>query len=136
MKEKVFKKKNQATLMNAKKAGSSVVAHIYLALLFWRFIIVAQQTDLREEYFKYKLNTIPPSLFESHGLVRKANKPELAKAIFQACGIESQSPSRPASVCSIDLDGGSLLHRVPWKAGSTLKDIFASYVYYVLARYY
>lgn len=135
LKEQVFKKKDQVTLMNAKKAGSSVVAHIDPALLFQRFIIVAQRTDLREEYFKYELCTIPPSLFESDGLMRKANKPELAKAIFQACGIETQSPSRPASACNIVLDGGSLLHRVPWKVGSTFKVIFASYVHYVQARY-
>ena len=135
LKEQVFKKKDQVTLMNAKKAGSSVVAHIDPALLFQRFIIVDQRTDLQEEYFKYELCTIPPSLFESDGLMRKANKPELAKAIFLACGIETQSPSRPASACNIVLDGGSLLHRVPWKVGSTFKVIFASYVHYVQARY-
>ena len=55
LKEQVFKKKDQVTLMNAKKVGSSLVAHIDPALLFQRFIIVAQRTDLREEYFKYEL---------------------------------------------------------------------------------
>ncbi|KAK2724380.1 hypothetical protein QYM36_001033, partial [Artemia franciscana] len=60
--------------------------------------------------------------------------PELSAHLdmLQQDGADTQGP---ISVCSIVLDGGSLLHRVLWKVGSTFKAIFASYVHYVQARY-
>jgi hypothetical protein len=130
LKEHVFKKKDQVTLMTTKKSGSSEVAHIDPALLFQRFIIVAQRSSLKEDYFKFELCTIPPALFERNGFMRKANKPELAKAVYQSCGFDAQSP-RPVGITSFVLDGGALLHRIPWKVASTYKAIMSSYIHYV-----
>ena len=85
LKEHVFKKKDQVTLMTTKKSGSSEVAHIDPALLFQRFIIVAKRSILKDDYFKFELCTIPPALFERNRFMRKANQPELAKAVYQLC---------------------------------------------------
>ena len=87
LKEHFFKKKDQVTLMTTKKSGSSEVAHIDPALLFQRFIIVAQRSSLKEDYFKFELCTIPPALFERNGFMRKANKPELAKESISHVGL-------------------------------------------------
>ena len=52
------------------------------ALLFQRFLVVSQTGELSlEEVMRYELTPFPPALFEARNVFRKADKPQLAKAI-------------------------------------------------------
>ena len=46
----------------------------------------------RETIFRYELCFHPPALFEANGLMRKANKPALADAIWSCDNPELQEP--------------------------------------------
>ncbi|EDO33944.1 predicted protein [Nematostella vectensis] len=85
-------------------------------------------------FFEYEMCSFPPSLFDSSLLLRKAKKPVLADAIWVRTKDHqtSQPPARPIHCV---LDGGSLLHRIPWPRNETYDNIIASYVRYVDQRY-
>ena len=69
------------------------------------------------------------SLFEN-GLMRKAAKSNLAKAIKQ-----NISPSKPTFYqLNHILDGGALLHKVRWLPNSTYQCIINQYLNYVKAK--
>ena len=61
----------------------------------------------------YELSLFPPALFEARDVFRKADKPQLAHVISEYArgGILDFVPETERHV----LDGGSLLHRIPWK---------------------
>ena len=63
------------------------------------------------EVFRYELCSIPPSLFESNGLPRPANKPLLADAIWKLLDNETVVPQGNMQFV---LDGGALLQGLPW----------------------
>ena len=73
------------------------------------------------DVLSYELSPFPPALFEAKNILRKANKPQLAQAIRDhATDLSSKAVinSVPETDCYV-LDGGSLLHRLPWKTGDT-----------------
>ena len=76
--------------------------------------------------------SVPASIFEINGLLRKANKPMLASAIRKLVDTENEIPSQPVKYV---LDGGSLLQRMPWKRGTSYASIIDSYVAYVKRKY-
>ena len=94
------------------------------ALMFQRFLVVSRSGDLSlEEVSTYELSPYPPALFEARNILRKADKPELAQAIRDhAADLSSEAVmnSIPKTDCYV-LDGGSLLHRLPWKKGYYIK---------------
>ena len=63
--------------------------------------------------FKYELCSYPSVLFESSILLRAANKPPLADAIW-ALGECSANDHLLNGTEIYVLDGGSLLQRLPW----------------------
>ncbi|KXJ09307.1 hypothetical protein AC249_AIPGENE3666, partial [Exaiptasia diaphana] len=65
---------------------------------------------------------------------RHANKPVLADAIWASSTGNSQTVS-PAGDPYFVLDGGALLHRIPWPSNVTYADICAQYVQYIKRRY-
>ncbi|CAC5394802.1 unnamed protein product [Mytilus coruscus] len=73
------------------------------------------------ELFKFELSSFPSSMFESNGFLRQATKSTLADAIWNSgtCQATELSVSAIAHV----IDGGSLLHRVPWTKGQTFSKI-------------
>ena len=84
-----FKKKEKAMNM---KVSSTVeldgeVVHVDPQLLFQRLITIGgtSNTDL-ETAFSYELCTFPTSIIENDGLLREANKPQLADAIWKDIG--------------------------------------------------
>lgn len=81
------------------------------------------------DYFAYELTHVPMSLF-THGFMRKADKPALAKYI--TTGIEF--PLIPA-VIQFVVDGGCLLHRVKWNASTTYLQIVQQYLMYTLRKF-
>ena len=88
-----------------------------LQLLFQRLLTVARATenDLMEA-FGHELCSIPPSLFESNGLLRPANKPELADAIWILVYSEILVPQGNVQFV---LDGRALLQGLPWSRRRT-----------------
>ena len=87
------------------------------ALLFQRLMVVSQTGELSlEEVMRYELSSLPPALFEAKHVFRKADKPQLAHAIRDHASdamLDCVQESTPHV-----LDGGSLLHSVPWQLGT------------------
>ena len=107
--------------------------HIDPQLLFQLLLVVAANEfmDL-QDLFKYELCIYPAALFETTFVSRQADQPVLADSLWNEVKPEQISqPSQPLYV----LDGGALLHRIPWKHGTTFCDICSCYVHYVNQEY-
>lgn len=70
-------------------------------------------------------------MFERTGLPREPQKSHLAEYIWNLIQITPEIPSKTYYV----LDGGSLIHRLPWTKGATVESICMSYVSYVNNHY-
>ena len=57
------------------------------------------------------MNGFPSALFESSSLPLQPNKPVLANALWKSINESQQEPSEDVQYV---LDGGALLHRLPW----------------------
>ena len=81
----------------------------------------------------YELSPFPPALFEAGNIFRKADKPQLAHAICDHASdaILDTVPETDHYV----LDGGSLLHRIPWKHGQSYGKIAQSYADFTIQHY-
>ena len=120
-----YRRKNKVTtLASARFIKVTVDRVIDSALLFQRYLVVSQSGDLcLEEVMKYEFSPYPPSLFEGKYILRKPDKPD--EAILQF-------------IPRIDpyvLDGGSLLHRLKWKEGSTYSSIASNYASFTVNKY-
>ena len=63
-----------------------------------------------------------------------AQKPGLANAIWSTLGLHAKTG--PTTQIHYVLDGGALLHRVPWPRGNgTDRDVLAAYTSYVNRKY-
>ena len=82
---------------------------------------------------KYELSTFPPALFEGRNLLRKAEKPQLANAIYDHVNdvVLDCLPKTDRYV----LDGGSLLHRIPWTRGDSYSKIAQIYADFTIQQY-
>ena len=65
-------------------------------------------------------------------VMRPANKPALADAIWAVMPKDVVGPTGQSQYV---LDGGSLVHRIPWQRGTTYNDICRLYTNYVTRRY-
>lgn len=135
--EITFKRNQKAVTLDAAqltKTDNDIVK-VDPQLLFQRLSTAAQRfvNDL-PNVFCYELCSVPFSLFDTSGLIRKSQKSLLADAIWNlgdcsACG-ESDSAN-----CTYVLDGGSLLHLVPWKVGMLFAEICKAYVGHIARKY-
>lgn len=137
--EYTFKKKDRVIIMNSKPVpvvdGETI--DVNPQLLFQRLLTVAGGTvENMADIFTYELCSVPPSLFENSGLPRQANKPALADAIWLEA--QCKDMTNPITHVSDDpadmvyvIDGGSLLHRLPWPRGSTFGAICQMYGRYL-----
>ena len=132
---KPFRRKNQAVTMDTKSSiridGNTV--QIDPQLLFQRLALAAKATYDLEAVFKYELCSYPPAVFESPLLLRQAQKPVLADALWSLL----QTPNIPAISGQVQyvLDGGALIQRIPWKKGATYSEILGIYTEYVTRKY-
>ena len=95
-------------------------------LLFQRLLTAARSsTKDIAAVFKFELSSRPPSLLDTSGLLREANKPALAEVIW-CTGKGSDAPPRVSQGMQCVLDGGSLLHHIPWPRGYTFDTIILS----------
>eukprot|EP00795_Rhopilema_esculentum_P011181 gene11182-biopygen2781 len=134
-KDFLFKRANQAITLDAKKHPKETDGDIHVGpqLLFQRLIAVkSHTTEDTSKLFSYELCSVPASLFETNGSLRKANKPVLASTIRKMVDTEIEIPSQPVRYV---LDGGSLLQRISWKRGASYASIIDSYVAYVKRKY-
>ena len=73
----------------------------------------------------------PPAI-RSQIFYEACYKPALADAIWAFMPKEVVGPTRQSQYA---LDGGSLVHRIPWQRGTTYNDICRLYTNYVTRRY-
>ena len=92
------------------------VIHIDPQLLFQILVTVGIKSGNLAEVFQYELCSYPPALFENKDTLRLASKASLGEALWKL-----MPPDIPMSSGDIQyiLDGGALLHRIPWNNGST-----------------
>lgn len=125
-----FRKKDQIETLRQKTLVNGEKVALDPQLLFQRLIIIANNSELTmEEIFKYELCNHPTSLFDKHGLLREATKSHLADALFSTVQMNMTGGDKPPDFQV--LDGGSLLHRIQWKKGTTFDDIVNTYVKHV-----
>ena len=131
-----FKKAHQAVTLASKSKvkidGEAI--DVDPQLLFQRCTTAASGLfEDPSEIFKYELCSVPSSLFESDGLPREAHKSTLAEALWNTADC-SASEEEMDNVDYV-LDGGSLLHRIPWTRGDTFTSICKIYTNYVTRKY-
>ena len=115
-----MKRKDQVRTLVSLKVGVRIEnENVYVdpTLLFSRLLVLVEREENMMKYFSYELTPIPTSLFEN-GMMRKASKSNLAKAVTKDVSISS--PSEPPIYV---LDGGALLHKVKWLPNSNFTDI-------------
>ena len=83
-----------------------------------------------EEYLRYELAKQPPSLFDK-GIMRKGNKCTLGTILKSNATILTEPPDEARFV----LDGGHLIHIVPWPSDGTYHDVCLAYVSYIEEHY-
>ena len=123
-------------------------------LLFQRLSVATstQTYKAKQEAFGFELCSYAPSLFDPRLFMRNGNKSELADALWKLAARDNvqvanasvytrkNGSSNGATEHSIKIrhviDGGSLLHRIPWsKENMTCRQLLNIYVQYVLQVY-
>lgn len=132
----VFKKNEKVVPMDTKssvKIGDDVI-HVDPQLLFQRLVAAANgiQDDI-SDIFRFELSTFPSSIFETSGLLRVAQKPALADGIW-AMGDCSGTIPNDEDVKFV-IDGGWLLHQIPWSKGSPFSEICQKYIDYIVKEF-
>jgi hypothetical protein len=132
-----FKRKDQVVTMSSKTSikidGETV--HVDPQLLFQRCTTAANGLfDDISEIFKYELCNFPSSLFDANGFPREAHKSTLADIMWENTVNDDNLPEAQKDTYYV-LDGGSLLHRIPWQRGIKFCDIIQTYLNYVQKHY-
>ncbi|XP_068675446.1 uncharacterized protein [Montipora foliosa] len=130
-----FKRSAQAVTMASKSSVKIADDQVQVdpQLLFQRLIIACDNSQL-EELFQYELCTYPTALFDSPFMLRQPQKPALADALWAK--LTPEAKTQPEGKVQHVLDGGALLHRVPWPRGSpTYKEVCDLYCTYVQKKY-
>ena len=130
-----FRKKDQAITLSVKTAV--MVHNDYIQvdpeLMFQRLAsFAAKSPDQLEKAFGYELCSYPPALFDSSLFLREAQKHQLSDTIWSM--IKHPETNLPDDVQYV-LDGGALIHKIPWELGSSFRSIILKYVEYVLNRF-
>ena len=132
--EFVFKRSDHVVTLASKhsiKAPSDTVT-IDPLLLFQRFVTAGHNSGDLADVLKYELCVYPPALFETSGTMLQSNKASLADAIWVS--VQPCSAQVPQDVSYV-LDGGALIHKIPWPAGQTYESICGMYTDYVQKKY-
>ena len=101
-------------------------------LIFQWLVLVRECCRELSSLFKYELYCFPSALFESSSLPLQPNKPVLANALWKSIHKSQHEPSEDVQYV---LDGGALLHSLPWPQGSIYDDMCQMYVNHVKQRY-
>lgn len=129
-----FKKKDKAITLDSRNSvkinGDPV--EIDPMLLFQRLLTAGERSNELPLLFKYEMSGYPTSLFQSTGIMLAAQKHTLAETLLSEQ--ENSVPVVEDNVFYV-LDGGALIHRLPWQVGQTYEDILHMYVSYVNRKY-
>ena len=111
----------------------SFVRKVFNCILFQKLAFAAERTDDidPETIFKHELTTIPKALAETPELLHEAQKSTLADTIWSAVNQNAVSIPDVRFV----LDGGALLHRIPWSQGASYESILETYSKYVATNF-
>ena len=93
------------------KIGNSTV-HIELMILFMRLIAIIQHDGNPANKFEHELTPEPTVLYHD-GLPRKPNK-----SVLRNRPLDTIEPSTNVTAKTCVVDGGALLHKVKWLAGT------------------
>ena len=129
-----FKKKNQAVTMDTKSSVmiSDEEVTIDPLLLFQRLVTAGTRLDELPNAFRYELCSYPPALFESKDVMRSGNKASSADSL---CSTTLEDAAKPSDQVQYVLDGGALLHKLPWTKGTSWDEILRMYTQYVTRKY-
>jgi len=130
----IFRKKNQALTMETNSYIKIQDEHVHAhpQLLFQRLVIIGTNNGELQKVFDHELCQYPPALFDSVNSIRLTTKSSLADALW--CSEAAKLPG-PSGTVHYVLDGGALLHRVPWAKGATYDQICEQYSAYVTKKY-
>ena len=117
---------NSSDIFNKKDAKVSLDPE----LLLQRLITVGSDDD-QIDALKYELAQYPMSLFNDAGFMRDSNKNELGHHISEQYTIHDFIPDIDSKSWKKIVDGGMLLHNLPWRIGNTFSSIVDSYVKHV-----
>ncbi|GFS01233.1 hypothetical protein ElyMa_001091600 [Elysia marginata] len=142
VKDYTFKKKDQVVTMAVKVSAKvdSETLQVDLQLLFQRLVTVANglsdDLDL-PSVFKYELSCTPAALFDPSGLLREADKAKLVDALVVLSAFKESEQNVAGETIDSEyvLDGGSLLHIIPWRRSDTYASIGQTYLEYAKKMY-
>lgn len=97
-------------------------------MLFQRIAVAKKSDEDLTSLLEYELAPFPLALFKE-GCMRKTNKASLYKVLPV---VDTNINVKEAVIV---IDGGFLLHRVKWQAGSTFGNICQQYICYVKSHY-
>ena len=92
-------------------------------------VVLAQQQANVAEHFAYELTPYPATLFKD-GYMCKPVQSNLYTSLASGL-MDAALPTASVFV----VDGGCLLHRIPWTRGSTLEHILQQHVQYTLKNF-
>ncbi len=122
-----FTKSNQAVTLVMKCSVRICDEQVQVdpQLLFQRLITACKSVDDMESNFKYELCSYPPALFDMSFMPWEPQKSALADALWANVSMDT---SQPPNDVQYVLDGGALLHRIPWPTGTpTYREICLLY---------
>jgi len=132
----IFRKKDQAVTKDIKLTIKIQDEHVHVdpELLFQRLVAVGTTTKSGElqNVFNYDLCHYPSALFESANVLLPTTKSRLADAQWSS---EAAKLPGPGENVRYVLDGGALLHRLPWTRGTTYDQILQHYSSYATRKH-
>ena len=131
--EFTFRKANQAVTLESRSTVKIKGERMNIdpQLLFQRLLTIRERCDDVTSLFQYELS-YPAALSESSSLPLQPNKAVLTDYLWKSMKEEQRNPSGDVQYV---LDGGALLHRVPWPRGSTYESVSHLYARYVTQKY-
>ena len=135
MNEHSFKKKVQAITIKAKNSIKVMDKEVSIdsCLLFQRVMCAGTTENELPELFQHELCQHPSALFESNSNIRLASMASLADFLW--CASIQSVPQPPKVSVHYVLDGGALLHKLPWPKGAEWGEILQMYSSYVTFSY-
>ena len=138
MKSKIFgdihlRRKDKVTSLKAiTRSGDQQdeVLNINHNQLFHRITCIMKNEDDLEKFLTFELTTQPPALFDNCSM-RKGTKSSLITVLNKMVDSESSLPVN----AMFTVNGGYLLHKLPWTCPATFGNICDQYVQYVLQKY-
>ena len=125
----IFRKKDQAVTMDTKSTIKiqDEYVHVDPQLLFHRLLTVGTKNGELQNVFDHELCHYP-QLCSSVNAIQPSTISSLADALW--CS-EAEILPGPSETVQYVLDGGALLHRIPWTRRATYDQIFEQYSAYV-----